>query len=169
MGKMAVSDFARDHAYKWENNLDKKGKVEVRVGHPGYNYRIDSNRYKISVTGSQLSKMINDSLRQALEMVSKKLRSISIRIPKVGRRGSNVSITPPIPDIPGVAIGAEMAEKAMKMVGDLNIPALIAEAMKHDKEFQSMMKDSVKFKKAKEKMREANRKLKKYGMDTLNY
>jgi hypothetical protein len=166
LGKLAASDVARDQAFKWEIEKRPVPGRTPNVPPPPIDFKIDHNLSKISIPLDKISKLVNDSLHFAMQEVQKKMREISFRFPKSKGHssGSSVNMVPPIPEI-GIKIG----EQALRMVGDLNIPQIIEEAMKNSGEYEKLMKDSTKMKKMREKFRDANRKLHKLGMDSLKY
>lgn len=172
-GKLAAEEFAKNQAFKWEGDVSPPAPP---VAHSTYgykfDYKIDSNKYKISFDTNHLTKMINDSLRVNLDKVAKQLRSISIKMPshKSNRsKSGELKIVPPIPPVPETVYDvAKITEGALKMVGSMNLSKLVEEAIKNDTAYQSMMKDSVKSKKFREKMREVNQKLRKLNLDSLS-
>jgi hypothetical protein len=169
-GKLAASDFSRDQGFKWEIESGTSGDKAKNVSHLPINFKIDHNLSKISIPLDQISRLVTDSLHFAMEEMQKKLRSISIRFPRSkGRPGASVNMVPPIPGMDAVINSGKITEQALKMVGDLNIPKIIEEAMKNSGEYETIMQDSAKMKKIKDKFRQANKKLYKLGMDTLKY
>ncbi|MDP2037386.1 MAG: hypothetical protein Q8S39_10430 [Ignavibacteria bacterium] len=170
-GKFAAAEFAKNQAFTWSGDVTpptppSTGKHINRV-----DYKIDSNKYKITFDYNELSKMINDSLKVSLEKAAKQLKSISVRVP--GYKGSHsrsneIRIVPPIPEGAFVSIDpVDITEKTLKMVSSLNIPQLVEDAMRHDSSFQAAMKDSAKSKKFQEKMKELKRELKKLNVDSI--
>ena len=175
-GKFAAEEFAKNQAFTWDGDMTPReppssGKHINRV-----DYKIDSNKYKISFDYRELSKLINDSLKTNLEKAAKQLQNISARWSghKDSRSRSNeIRIVPPIPPIPeGVFTSidpVDITEKTMKMVGSMNLSKLVEDAMKNDSSFQAEMKDSVKSRKFREKMKEVNRKLRKLNIDSIKH
>lgn len=174
-GKLAAKEFAMNQAFKWDGVVSPPEPPAAASKHAyKFDYKIDSNKYKISFDSNELSKMINDSLKVNLEKVARQLKSISIRMP--GHKGTHsksgeIKIIPPVPEaifnvVPPVA---EITEGALKMVGSMNISKLVEDAIKNDSSFQSVMKDSAKRKKFNEKMKEVNRKLRRLNIDSIKH
>jgi hypothetical protein len=175
-GKLAAAEFAKNQAFKWEGDVNPPAPPSSGRHINRVDYKIDSNKYKISFDYNELSKLINDSLKVSLEKAAKQLKGITVRLP--GYKGSHsrsneIRIVPPIPPIPegifSVVDPVDITEKTLKMVGSMNIPQLVEDAMKHDSSFQAAMKDSSKSKKIREKMKELNRQLKRLNIDSIKH
>jgi len=172
-GQIVAEEFAKNQAFKWHGDLTPPEVPSTPSQNYSFDYKIDSNKYKISFDPKNLSGMINDSVRINLEKAATQLRSLSVRIPGSKGKGSKsgeIKIIPPIADaiqqiIPDVA---NVTEDALKIVGSINISKLIEEAAQNDSAFQAMKKDSLKYSKYKEKMRELNKKLKKLNNNNIN-
>lgn len=163
LGKLAASDIARDQSFDWKfdsHSQDSKKAPENKI-----DFKIDPKIAKVTIPVNHINKYINDSLRVVLEEVQRKIRIAAINIPKLKGRIPETSqnMVPPIADF-----GLKISEQALKAVSDMNIPKLIEDALRSSGEYETMMKDSVKMKKWKAKMREANKRLRKLGMDSLN-
>ncbi|MFA7419523.1 MAG: hypothetical protein WCZ90_07540 [Melioribacteraceae bacterium] len=172
-GKMAATEFASNQAFKWDGPDAPPEPPSVREVPEKMKFKIDSNKYRISVNVSDLSKMINDSVRINLEKVAKQLQNITVQ--HSGKRSSRSSssgirIVPPIPEISITTVDPiKITSEALKMVGSMNISQLVEDAMKNDSSFQAAMKDSANSKKFQQKMKEVNRKLKRLNLDTLRH
>ncbi len=173
-GKFAAEEFVKNQAFSWDGDVSPP-KVPSTPQKPSYkfDYKIDSNKYKITFDAHSLSKMIDDSIRINLEKAAKELRSISVKLPSLKGKGSksDLKVVPPIPDaiydiIPNVA---HITEGALKTVGRIDISRIIEEALQNDPGFQKMLKDSAKSKKFQEKMKELNKKFKKQSFDSLKH
>lgn len=175
-GKFAAEEFAKNQAFTWDEDVTPPAPPSTGKHINRVDYKIDSNMYKISFDYKELSKLINDSLKMNLAKAAKQLQNISVRLPghrNSRSRSNEIRIVPPIPPIPeGVFTSidpVDITEKALKMVSSMNLSKLVEDAMKNDSSFQAEMKDSLKSKKFREKMKEVNRKLRKLNIDSIKH
>ena len=163
LGKLAASDIARDQSFNWK--FESHTNNEMKSNENNIDFKIDPKIAKVTIPMNHINRLINDSLRNVLEEVQRKIREAAVNMPRLKKRipGTPQDMIPPVAEF-----GLKISEQTLKAVGDMNIPKIIEEAMKASGEYESMMKDSVKMKKWKAKMREANKRLRKLGMDSLN-
>lgn len=173
-GKFAAEEFAKNQAFSWDGDLNPPiTPITPKNTSYKFDYKIDSNKYKITFDTHNIGKMINDSIRINLDKATKELRSLSVKLPSLKGSSSKteLKIMPPIPDaiygiMPNVA---QITEGALKTVGRIDLSRIIEEALENDPNFQKMLKDSAKSKKFQEKMKELSKKFRKQNFDSLKH
>lgn len=170
LGRFAASDFSRDRAFKWRADSLPMNKGNWSSRSP-FDFKFDPKQSKITVSMNDIPKVINDSLIMAMKEMQKRLRTISFRFPNSPRKHPSgfVNMIPPIP-IPEMVNGSlKITQQALNMVGKVDLSKFIEGAMKDSSQHGKVNIDSNKVKRMKIKLKEANQKLHKLGIDTLKY